>query len=83
MFMSVNEAAKKWGISDRRVRILCSEGKISGEKITYILNNNTMKYHRTDCARAKDILEKNRENTTLSKKKLEAAGYEPCGFCKP
>lgn len=30
MFMSVNEAAKKWGISDRRVRILCSEGKISG-----------------------------------------------------
>ncbi|WP_435645185.1 Fic family protein [Butyricicoccus porcorum] len=28
--MSVNEAAKKWGISDRRVRILCSEGKISG-----------------------------------------------------
>ena len=60
-----------------------TEGKISGEKITYILNNNTMKYHRTDCARAKDILEKNRENTTLSKKKLEAAGYEPCGFCKP
>lgn len=30
MFMSVNEAAEKWGISDRRVRILCSEGKISG-----------------------------------------------------
>ena len=30
MFMSVNQAAKKWGISDRRVRILCSEGKISG-----------------------------------------------------
>ena len=30
MFMSVNEAAEKWGISDRRVRILCSEGKIPG-----------------------------------------------------
>ena len=30
MFMSVNQAAKKWGISDRRVRILCSEGKIPG-----------------------------------------------------
>ena len=30
MFMSVNEAAKKWGIPDRRVRILCSEGKIPG-----------------------------------------------------
>lgn len=30
MFMSVNEAAEKWGISDRRVRILCSAGKIPG-----------------------------------------------------
>lgn len=30
MYMTVKEAAEKWGISDRRVRILCSEGKISG-----------------------------------------------------
>ena len=30
MFMTVKEAAEKWGISDRRVRILCAEGKISG-----------------------------------------------------
>lgn len=30
MYMSVKQAAKKRGISDRRVRILCSEGKISG-----------------------------------------------------
>ena len=30
MFMTVKEAAEKWGISDRRVRILCSEGKIQG-----------------------------------------------------
>ena len=30
MFMTVKEAAAKWGISDRRVRILCSEGKIPG-----------------------------------------------------
>ena len=29
-FMSVMEASKKWGISDRRVRILCREGKIEG-----------------------------------------------------
>lgn len=28
--MTVKQAAEKWGISDRRVRILCSEGKISG-----------------------------------------------------
>ena len=30
MFMTVKEAAEKWGISDRRVRILCAEGKIPG-----------------------------------------------------
>lgn len=28
--MSVKQVAEKWGISDRRVRILCSEGKIPG-----------------------------------------------------
>ena len=30
MFMTVKEAAAKWGISDRRVRILCNERKIPG-----------------------------------------------------
>lgn len=30
MFITVKQAAEKWGISDRRVRILCAEGKISG-----------------------------------------------------
>ena len=30
MFMSIKQAAEKWGISDRRIRVLCSEGKIPG-----------------------------------------------------
>ena len=30
MFMSVRQAAQKWDISERRVRILCSEGRIDG-----------------------------------------------------
>lgn len=29
MYMTVKKAVEKWGISDRRARILCSEGKIS------------------------------------------------------
>lgn len=29
-YIKVSEAAKKWGISDRRVRVLCAEGKIDG-----------------------------------------------------
>lgn len=30
MYISVKQAAQKWGISDRRIRVLCSEGKIAG-----------------------------------------------------
>ena len=30
MYITVNQAAEKWGISDRRVRVLCAEGKIPG-----------------------------------------------------
>ncbi len=30
MFMTAKEASEKWGISDRRIRVLCSEGKIPG-----------------------------------------------------
>ena len=30
MFMTAKEASLKWGISDRRIRVLCTEGKISG-----------------------------------------------------
>lgn len=30
MDMTVKEAAAKWGVSDRRIRTLCSEGKIPG-----------------------------------------------------
>lgn len=30
MYMTVKQAAEKWGISDRRIRTLCQEGKIVG-----------------------------------------------------
>ena len=30
MYITAKQAAEKWGVSDRRVRILCSEGKIPG-----------------------------------------------------
>lgn len=30
MYMTAQEAAARWGISDRRIRVLCSEGKIPG-----------------------------------------------------
>lgn len=30
MYMTVKQASEKWGISDRRIRTLCAEGKIHG-----------------------------------------------------
>lgn len=30
MFMTVKQASEKWGISDRRIRVLCAQGKIFG-----------------------------------------------------
>ena len=30
MYMTVKQASEKWAISDRRIRVLCSEGKIPG-----------------------------------------------------
>ena len=33
MFMTVKQASEKWGISDRRIRVLCSEGKIPGASV--------------------------------------------------
>lgn len=36
-YISVSEAAKKWGISERRVQILCSENRIPGvSKLGYM-----------------------------------------------
>lgn len=29
-YITLSEAAKKWGISERRIRTLCSEGRIEG-----------------------------------------------------
>jgi hypothetical protein len=31
-YITSKEAAQKWGISDRRVQILCNEGRIPGAK---------------------------------------------------
>lgn len=52
-------------------------------RTTYILNTNTKKYHRKDCARADTIEEKNRKISHKNKKQLAKEGYEPCGFCHP
>lgn len=45
-YMKVTQAAEQWGISDRRVRILCQQGKIEGviqEGRSYLIPCNAVK----------------------------------------
>ena len=45
-YMSVKQASERWGISDRRVRVLCSEGKIRGvvrQGRSYLIPVNALK----------------------------------------
>ncbi len=57
--------------------------EIEGEKILYILNKNSKKFHLADCNSAKTITEANREERESTKEALLEEGYEPCGACKP
>lgn len=52
----------------------------SGE---YILNTNTMKFHRPDCPSVSRMSDHNKEEYTGSRETLIAEGYEPCGNCNP
>lgn len=31
-YITIQEAAEKWGISSRRIQVLCSEGRLKGSK---------------------------------------------------
>ncbi len=59
------------------------EAEEDREERTYILNNNSMKFHYPDCSGAANISEKNRQEYTGSREDLIAEGYEPCGSCNP
>lgn len=51
--------------------------------VTYVLNTNTMRFHKPDCPSVKDIWSDNREDYTGSREDLIAQGYTPCGVCNP
>ena len=55
----------------------------NGEEMTYILNTSTQKFHFADCGGVDTIKEENRSVFTGSRADVVAAGYEPCGRCKP
>ena len=50
---------------------------------SYVINTNTGKFHRPDCASATQMKPENRKDVTASRDELVQEGYEPCKQCKP
>lgn len=50
---------------------------------SYVLNTNTMKFHRPDCSSVQDIKEANRQEFQGHREQLLEQGYSPCGICHP
>lgn len=53
------------------------------EEQTYILNDNTKKFHDPECSSVDDIKAKNKSEFTGTREELIEEGYEPCGKCRP
>jgi DNA-entry nuclease len=51
--------------------------------LSYVLNTNTMKFHKPSCSSVKKIAAYNRSDYTGSRDELIAKGYSPCGNCHP
>ena len=64
-----------------------ASGSVSGTEASaagsYVLNENSMRFHRSDCESVADIAESNRAYYEGSRQALIDAGYEPCGACNP
>ena len=81
--ITIDYATGKAALSDADAS--AGTGKISGntEEKTYVLNENTKKFHAPECSGVKDIKEGNKKTFTGSREELIKEGYSPCGRCKP
>ncbi len=57
--------------------------ELNEEETVYILNKNSMKFHRPKCDSVHEISEKNKEEYTGGRQELINNGYTPCQSCKP
>ena len=57
--------------------------KETGAEITYILNTNSMKFHRPSCDSVSDMWYKNKAEFNGTREEASEMGYVPCGICDP
>lgn len=60
-----------------------NQSEAGAQTETYILNQNTKKFHKPSCSSVKTIKDTNRGEFTGSRDDLISQGYEPCGRCHP
>ncbi len=53
------------------------------EETSYVINKNSLRFHRPSCSSVKDMKAKNKEMTSLNRDELIEQGYVPCGACAP
>lgn len=56
---------------------------ITNEKVTYVLNINSKKFHNINCKNVSTISDKNKKTFIGDRNQLINDGYSPCGTCKP
>lgn len=55
----------------------------NNEPIQYVCNTNTMRFHYDYCNSVRQMSEKNKKYTTVTRDELIAHGYKSCGNCNP
>lgn len=84
---SKNRSSKKSHSSARAHSARSSSSSKSGQttaaKQTYVLNTNTMKFHRPDCHSAKITSSQNKRVVHTTRSHLIQEGYDPCKNCNP
>ena len=77
---SVTRSAEDESITDENEEVASEE---EPAEITYIMNTNTKRFHKPYCSSVKDMKDKNKRETTLSREEIIRQGYTPCKRCNP
>ena len=56
---------------------------IGGSEDTFVVNMNTLKFHRPSCRYAGQISDEFRQEVTGAREELIDRGYDPCKVCNP
>ncbi|MBR4182550.1 MAG: DNA/RNA non-specific endonuclease [Lachnospiraceae bacterium] len=58
-------------------------GTVIPEGTTYVLNTNSLKFHKPECDSVGDMKPKNTEFFSGTREEAMKMGYDPCGRCNP